>query len=353
MSESLDRSRSFPHLGLWFRLAATLSCWDRQRKAARAKRLPLPVISIGGLTLGGSGKTPLTCALAEALSSRGLQVGILSRGYRRRSRHPLLVSRGRGPLEDAAKTGDEPYLLAASLPGVSVAVASERHDAGRLLLEQVPGIELFLLDDGFSHRQLLRDLDLVVLSGEDPFGGLNFPPFGQLRVSPHAVREAHAVVWIEPAVDLGNEEKEEALKACQTSLQALGFSGPIFAAKRQWDKPRAANGSNRDILPGTPVVAVSGLARPESFHHALQRMQLSVQEYLDFPDHHPYPARSLRKIREVTERTGAQWVVTTAKDLPKLAWRLKDLSWAVLPYRVAPEPRLLAWILERIGGLQP
>lgn len=350
MSETLDGSLCLPHFGLWFRLAATLSRWDRQRKAARAKRLPLPVISIGGLTLGGSGKTPLTGALAEAISSSGLQVGILSRGYRRRSRRPLLVSLGGGPLEDVARTGDEPYLLASSLPGISIAVASKRHDAGKLLLEKVPGIELFLLDDGFSHRQLFRDLDLVVLSGEDPFGGWNFPPFGRLRVSPYAVREVHAVVWIEPAPDSGKDQERD---ACQKSLQALGFSGPIFAAKRQWDRPRAANGSIRELPPGAPVVAVSGLARPESFHQALGKMQLSVQEYLDFPDHHPYPARSLRKIRKAAERTRAQWVVTTAKDLPKLAGGLKDLPLAVLPYRVAPEPALVAWILERLEGLLP
>ncbi len=343
MSDGLQELLAPKSDSLWLRFGSALSQWDRQRKKARAVKLPLPVVSVGGLTLGGAGKTPLTAALAERLSSHGYRVGILSRGYRRRSRGPLLVSTGSGPLQTVRAAGDEPFLLASALPGVAVAVARQRQEAGELLLKAVPNLDLFLLDDGFSHRQLFRNLELVVLSREDPFGDWNFPPFGRLRVAPSALQEAHAAIWIEslqgPPVDPAD---------LRATLAAVGFAGPIFRAMRQWDPPYLVDSRDQTLIPGTRIVAVSGIARPEGFREALRLTGLLVQHHLVFPDHHSYPSRSLNKIRQACERTAVPLVVTTLKDLPKLEGGLAGLQLAVLPYRVEPEPGLFDWVTEQL-----
>src|SRR6185436_4296801 len=161
----------------------------------RAHRLPRPVVSIGNLHWGGTGKTPLVAAAASHLRDRGLAVCILSRGYASRGRGVRVVSTGEGPLLGPLLAGDEPVLLAGELPGVAVVVGPERHEAGMAALRRLPRPpDLFLLDDGFSHLALRRDLDIVVFPAADPFGGGRLFPSGRLREPLAAIARAHAVV---------------------------------------------------------------------------------------------------------------------------------------------------------------
>src|SRR5258708_24823191 len=152
--------------------------WYRQH----ARRLPRPVISVGNLHWGGSGKTPLVAAIAAHLRDRGLAVCILTRGYGSRGRGVRVVSAGHGPLLDVRMAGDEPALLAGELPGVAVVVGPDRHQAGLEALARLdPAPDLFLLDDGFSHLALPRDLDLVAFPAPAPFGGGPVFPSSRLR----------------------------------------------------------------------------------------------------------------------------------------------------------------------------
>src|SRR5262245_39413720 len=148
----------------------------------RARRLPRPVVSVGNLHWGGTGKTPLVAAIAAHLRDRGLAVCILSRGYASRGRGVRVVSTGSGPLLGPRTAGDEPVLLAGELPGVAVVVGPDRWQAGEHALRRLdPRPDLFLLDDGFSHLALARDLDLVAFPAADPFAGGRLFPSGRLR----------------------------------------------------------------------------------------------------------------------------------------------------------------------------
>jgi tetraacyldisaccharide 4'-kinase len=339
----------------WQRLYAAAHRRRVERWHSRVERLPVPVWSVGNLHWGGTGKTPLVAALATWLRDRGVAVAVLSRGYGRRGGKPLLVSRGDGPLVSPELAGDEPFLLAEQLQGVTVAVAARRADAGRLLLSTLASPpSLFLLDDGFSHLPLARDLDLLVLPADDPFGGGRLLPSGRLREPLAAAARAHALLLTGPAATA-----EEA-RAVGASLAQHGFRGGAFACVVAPGAPRlvpstpgsvaereaTAAGSPAGSEPGR-LLLVTGVARPERVRLAAEQVGLEVATYLAMPDHHAYPARSLRRIALAAERAGAAGVLTTAKDRVKLAGRLPLPLWE-LPVEARPEPAFWDWLAERL-----
>ena len=324
----------------------------RRRQAARAERLPVPVVSIGNLHWGGGGKTPFAIAVAAHLRDGGRRVAVLSRGYGRTSRGPLVVSRGEGPLVDVAVAGDEPHLIAARLPGVAVVVGERRAEAGRLALaELAPTPEIFLLDDGFSHVRLARDLDLLVFPAADPFAGGRLLPSGRLREPLAAARHAHAVVLtgvqgvtvgISPGAGLA------------VALRGFGYEGPGFTSQLDLEAPRRIDGA--PWRPGG-ALAVAGIARPEAFFAAAttaaRRGGADVVATFALADHHSYPASTLREIEARARAAGAQIVLTTEKDAAKLVRRLTPaLSLAVLPAAARPEPGFFAWLGHRLASLR-
>ena len=160
----------------------------------RRRRLPCAVVSIGNLTLGGTGKTPLTMWVARWYQQQGWRVAVLSRGYGARPAARFrVVSSGHGPLLDWQAAGDEPYLLACSLPGVPVLIGKDRYRTGRYAYEQF-GTHVLILDDGFQHHALQRDLDIVLIDASNPFGPGALFPRGILREPLRALRRAHAIV---------------------------------------------------------------------------------------------------------------------------------------------------------------
>jgi tetraacyldisaccharide 4'-kinase len=300
------------------------------------------VVSIGNLHWGGTGKTPVTAAVAAHLRDRGLAVAILSRGYGREDHHIRVVSQGRGPLLGPATAGDEPVWLAGELPGVAVVVAPERYRAGVHALERLtPPPDLFLLDDGFSHLALARELDLVVLPAEDPWGGGRLPPSGRLREPLAALARAHALLLTgQPAEGDG----ERAARA----VRDLGFFGPGFEVPVRARAPRFLNG---DPLPaGARALLVGAIARPERFFAAARELPLTVVEELRFPDHHPFPDASLERITARFHQGGAEVVLATGKDRVKLQGRL-DLPLAELPVAAAPGAAFWAWFDREIDVL--
>jgi tetraacyldisaccharide 4'-kinase len=308
----------------------------------RARRLPVPVVSVGNLHWGGAGKTPLVAALAEHLRDRGLAVAILSRGYGRRDRGVRLVSVGEGPLLGPTVAGDEPVLLAGALRGVAVVVGPDRWQAGRHALERLaPPPRVLLLDDGFSHLALARDLDLLAFPAADPFGGGRLWPGGRLREPLASARHADAVL-------LTGAATAEAARRLARELRRWEFHGPGFACPIHALPPRTATG---DPLPrAARVLLVSGIARPEAFAAAARAAGLIVRAEVAFPDHHAYEARSLARIAEAFRASGASWVLATAKDQVKLLGRL-DLPLAELPLEAELERAFWSWFDERLEAI--
>jgi len=308
----------------------------------RAERLPRPVISLGNLHWGGTGKTPITAALANYLHQRGLAVTILSRGYRRRGRGVSVVSRGGGPMLDPWLGGDEPVLLAEKALGAAVVVGERRAAAGRRALELLqPRPDLFLLDDGFSHLALARDIDLLVLPREDPFGGGRLAPSGRLREPLASAARADAIL-----IPGATAEEAETLAG---SLASYGFRGPGFAVDMVKPPPRLVSG--KPLPENSRVLVVSGIARPQRFLDSAERSGLEIAGVLSFHDHHAYPASSLQLIEERARALGAEVVLTTAKDRIKLAGQL-TIDLAELDLEARPQPPFFSWIDERIDRLR-
>jgi tetraacyldisaccharide 4'-kinase len=302
----------------------------------RAHRLPRPVLSVGNLHWGGSGKTPLVAAIAAHLRDRGLAVCILSRGYASRGRGVRVVSTGEGPLLGPLVAGDEPVLLAGELPGVTVVVGPDRHQAGLQALRRLdPAPGIFLLDDGFSHLRLARDLDLVAFPSADPFGGGRLPPSGRLREPLAAMSRAHA------AILTGAPETAGHGATLAEALRPYGFTGPGFACRTVPGEARTAIGS--PVPRGERVFLVTAIARPDNFTASVRSLGYETAGELRFPDHHRYPAASLARIEEAFRSSGARILLTTAKDRVKLHGRL-SLPLAELPIHAEPEPAFWAWL---------
>lgn len=310
----------------------------------RAGRLARPVVSIGNLHWGGTGKTPLVVAVAAHLRDRGLAVCILSRGYASRGRGVRVVSTGEAPLLGPLLAGDEPVLLAGELPGVSVVVGADRYQAGLQALNRLePAPDLFLLDDGFSHLRLHRDLDLVAFPAADPFGGGRLPPFGRLREPLAAMSRAHA------AILTGWRDFDGSGAALAESLRPYDFKGPGFVSVTRAGEPRRIGGG--DLPSGSRVFLVTAIARPDGFLEMVQRLGFTVAGELRFPDHHRYPPASLARIADAWRTSGAEAVLTTAKDRVKLHGRL-DVPLAELPIRAEPEPGFWGWLDEEVERIR-
>jgi len=318
----------------------------------RARRLPRPVVSVGNLCWGGGGKTPMVAAIAAHLRDEGHRVAILSRGYKRRGGDGIrLVSDGEGPLLGPMLAGDEPVLLAGDLPGVAVVVGADRARAGRHVyhrLAQRP--DLFVLDDGFSHLALERDVDVLLFPAADPFAGGRLAPTGRLREPLASAARADAVVL----TGYRGDDAAAAGDALARALRPFGFLGPGFASRTIAGEPRfvsTAPGpgrSERSVPPGSRVLLISGIARPHAFEETARQLGFAIADHLVFPDHHVYPAASLEKIAQAYDQNGATVVLATGKDRVKLQGRLA-LPLAELPIRAAPPKEFFTWLDERLA----
>jgi tetraacyldisaccharide 4'-kinase len=294
--------------------------WYERHPQAR-RRLSRPVLSIGNLSVGGTGKTPLVARIAEWLSARGERPAILSRGYGRavRADGAVVVSDGTRVLANLDQAGDEPLMLARRVPGAAVVVAEDRHLAG-VLAERRLGATVHVLDDGFQHVQLARDLDILLTSvGEIPNGRVL--PFGRLREGADAAARAHLVVVV---------DADRA--AAQAEAWTLGISQSV-AARRVLGEP-IRNGEARAPAEAARL-AVAGLANPEQFFAMLRGAGHPIAKTIGFADHHRYDARDVARIAAELVAAGAAAVMTTAKD----AVRFERLG--VLPFALEVVPMQL------------
>jgi tetraacyldisaccharide 4'-kinase len=307
----------------------------------RASRLSIPVISIGNIHWGGAGKTPLVAALARHLRDRGREVAILSRGYGGSAKGIRVVSTGEGPLLGPMVAGDEPVLLAGELPGVSVVVGSKRDQAGQQALERLtPTPDVFVLDDGFSHLRLFRDIDIVVFPSQDPWAGGRLLPSGRLREPLASLHRADAVIM--------SDATQSQAESFVNALGAYGFKGPGFASKILPQAPQLPDGVLLDNE--SRVLVVAAIARPHRVVDSARELGFAVTDILTFPDHHTYPDPTLRKIERKFRLSQADAVLTTAKDMVKLRGRL-DVPLAELSIRAEPDDKFFEWLDRQLGQL--
>jgi len=293
--------------------------------------LPCRVISIGNLTVGGTGKTPVVIALASALRDRGCRVGVVSRGYKRSSTGEIVeVSDGTVILGDPSDTGDEPWLIAQRCPGVVVAVGANRPVVGRSLIRRHQ-VDTVIMDDGYQHLALRRETNILILDASAPFGNGCLLPCGRLRESLSAMARATAVL-VTRASQASN------LDDLKATVRTVAPSVPIWVTDFAPSTVAQVGGTSTvdsSVLHGERVFAISGIGHPASFQTMLESAGATVVEQRVFPDHHAYSKEDVHRVRQAAERVGATRIVTTEKDAVKLSGlvegegRVRGDFWAI------------------------
>jgi tetraacyldisaccharide 4'-kinase len=285
------------------------------------------VLSVGNLTLGGTGKTPLVETVAALLRDRGHRVAILSRGYGRRGHEPLtVVSDGEKVLVSPEVAGDEAFLLAEHLPGVSVLVGKDRYRAGALAVQRF-GVQAVVLDDGFQYLPLARDLNLLLLDAARPLGSGRLFPRGDLREAPSAIARADAIVFT---------RWEPGMLVFLSALQLRHPWPALFCSQHEPIDLRLLQ--DGQALPLTSlkdrrVLAFCGIGAPESFRRLLHQLGATVVAFFAFPDHHVYERPGVEALARTAASHGAEAMVTTEKDGVRLR-RLSPLPWPVWELRI-------------------
>lgn len=316
----------------------------KQRGAHRPIRVDARVVSVGGLTAGGSGKTPFAAWMAAGLHARGTKVALLTRGYGRKKKTDVAVaSDGQSLLASAEEVGDEAHLLARQAPGVPVLVAGDRAQAARRAIA-LYGAEVLVLDDGFQHHALARDLDLVLIDTALGLGNGWRLPRGPLRESPRALARAHAIVCVGGPAD----------DALERQLVEAAPEAIRFQAVRKPRSLRPHDGAlevDPRTLRGMRVGMLAGIARPASLRASLESLGAEVVAEKTFRDHHRYRARDLRGLAKRAEI----WI-TSEKDAGKIhADWVREIDLRVLGIRMEVEHAtpVLDQIEARLGLTSP
>jgi len=286
----------------------------------RRERLPVPVVSIGNLSVGGTGKTPMTQWLVSCLREEGRRAAILSRGHGGSSQTVRLVSDDAGKvLLSASDAGDEPYLLAATLPGCPVLVGKDRRQSGRAALRRFD-LDVLVLDDGFQFWQLARDLDIVLLDARHPFANGHALPRGLLREPKQNLRRAGVVI----ATRAGGMDAA-ARAALREDVAYLAPRASVFFADHRAVGFVPVHDLAAPVVPldrfrGRPVSAACAIARPDSFRRTLEQdAGAKVSGFKVWDDHHPLTREDAAKVLADAARVGAEAVVITEKDAVKWA----------------------------------
>jgi tetraacyldisaccharide 4'-kinase len=270
--------------------------------------LPCKVISVGNITVGGTGKTPAVCSIARILKQSEKKAVILSRGYRRRSKEPVLIgSDGNDSILPWESIGDEPAMMARALPGVPLVVGAKRIQTGRVALERFQP-DVLLLDDAYQHLSIHRDLNILLIDAANPFGNRHVLPGGILRESMDNLDRAD--IFLLTRVD-----------------QADNLDGFLFELER-WEKPvfkavhqpafltRLDSGHREEL--NTPVsrkgMCFSGIGSPSSFRNTLSDLNYTIVEEEVFPDHYAYRPEDIRRLRQKAAEKQADYLITTEKD---------------------------------------
>ncbi len=280
-----------------------------RRGSLRARRLPGKVISIGNLSIGGTGKTPLVLWLARRFQQCGVKVAVLSRGYGRAERKPRVLC-GQRPVR-VEEVGDEPLMLARRLANVPIGVCADRFRVGELIAEKFQP-RVFLLDDAFQHLRLARDVDIVVLDSSDPFGGGYVLPAGRLRESPAALARAHLVLLTRLRTSFANASK------LVENVRLYNPQVSIFGARTRLEglyDPATHKPVSLDTIRQQPVFAFCGIGNAAAFWQDVREWGFKLVGKASFRDHHRYTVEDFQRIIRQADRVGAQTLLTTEKDV--------------------------------------
>jgi tetraacyldisaccharide 4'-kinase len=314
--------------------------WRRQwyaRHPHRRRHLERPVISIGNLSVGGSGKTPLVARVAELLGERGEHPAILIRGYARQAATTgvTIVSDGQAVQARLEQAGDEALMLARSLPGVAVLAGADRHASGTIA-EQRLKATVHILDDGFQHLQLARDVDLLVAHDEDLSDRVL--PAGRLREPLSAAASADALL-----VQGGHAEH-----LCGDLRVPLAFR-----YTRSLLAPRLVMAHDPAASLQGPAFAVAGIARPRRFFDDLAAQGWQLSGEMVFPDHHRFDERDIARIEKAVKESDASLVLTTEKDAVRLEGRWRSrIPLAAVPLKVSLDQLFAAWLEDRLAEVR-
>jgi len=332
-------------------LALARRRWYGSHPAAR-KRLTRPVISVGNLSVGGTGKTPVVMTIARLLIEMGERPAILSRGYKRQRQSDgvVVVSDGVSLRSDVARAGDEPFMMALSLPQTIVLVSSDRYLAGRLAETQLD-CTVHVLDDGFQHLGLMRDIDLLIVSDDD-VGNPHMLPRGRLR-EPLAAAAAADALLVSSADALGSNQAAAVFEV----PHSFRFDRMIDLP-RLFQRPHAGRSDElAPVLRPGPVFAMAGIAKPQRFFDDLRHAGWSLAGTRTFGDHHRFSGREIAGIARAAQSAGAKAIVMTEKDMVRV-WALgaqslqpeaQSLPWAWVPLRVTLESSFVPWLQDGLA----
>ena len=273
-----------------------------------SRKLPTKVISIGNITTGGTGKTPAVIYLANILIKRGKRVAVLSRGYGRKTAGTQLVTDGNTPALDWRNFGDEPTLISKALSGVPVVVDEKRHRGGMFLVDRF-NPDVIIMDDAFQHRAIERDVDIVLINSQDQRSDHKLLPYGFLREPWIHLKRAHAIIFtktnlMKPAPFL----RSMARKSRVPRFRSVLLCGPLVSPE----------GEYKEILKENSALALSAVGDHGGFMRTLNSAGLNVVEELVFRDHHDYTQEDVELTQKHLLKSGAEYVVTTEKDMVKL-----------------------------------
>lgn len=310
--------------------------WAYMNGYLATRRLSCPVISIGNLSLGGTGKTPHVLAIANWLKNRKIRPAVVSRGYGGRAgRGPLVVSDGTNVLVSHRDAGDEPVMMAEALSDIPIVVGSDRYASGRLAIERF-GTQAVVLDDGFQHMALFRDIDLVLLPAVNFFGTRWVFPGGDLREPVSALTRATAIL-LTRAEALSSADQEIGRRELQTMVAGR----PVFLSEMRTTRFISVKGEVKapEMLAGEPLFAFCALAGPEFFFAILEELDTDLRGKVALPDHYLYKKDDLSKLMAQAGKQGAKALVTTHKDRVKIEPIWRELA-------ANGEEPLPVWILE-------
>jgi tetraacyldisaccharide 4'-kinase len=287
--------------------------WLYTRGLLRSRVLDCPVVGIGNLTVGGTGKTPAVELAVRTLMDLGHRPAVLSRGYGRRGGGVQIVADEASIRLDAEEAGDEPFLLARRLPGVPVVVGPNRYEAGRVARARF-GVTAIVLDDGFQHRTLRKDLEIVMARAEQPWGNGRMLPGGPLREPLGGLSRAHLVVAT------GARRLDEAREVTAT-VARVAPAVPVLTAVHvptECFESSAMRFVALDTLGRARLLAFAGIGAPAGFRRTLGEAALTVVDFLEFADHHWYTREELARLERRAADVGADALVTTEKDWVRL-----------------------------------
>ena len=298
----------------------------------RPKKLPCFVISIGNLTVGGTGKTPMTIYMAKFVKSLGYKVAVISRGYKGGAEKTGgIVSNGHTIFMEPEKAGDEPFMMAAKLENIPVVVGQNRYKAGWLAIKEF-NPDVIVLDDAFQHLNLKRDIDIVLLDCGRPFGNAHLLPRGILREPISALKRSDAFV-----LTRSDFAPDYIRQAFMHKIENLAPGRPVFRSFHVPNLYRPINDKKSmsgielqnfapDLLHGRRVVAFSGLARNNDFRRTVENLKCDLINFFEFPDHHKYTEMDLQTIIQSSINAQAEFILTTEKDYVRISGKT---SWPV------------------------